>query len=287
VLEAYARSMKGDMTIRQLKEAIALSTKWRRFRVEDRLSPTISPRKKQLYDDWIISPNKFIVSLPEELIAEKIKQNIVRSLLAEIKEQDKDYMIFFEILRNDLMPTIMKAYPKIRYRRGEKMEPEDNAHINHLKYHFVEFWFSLYGRYDAKFAYDLSLQYDDPPGLEVVSIHLGGLTFRNSMEASENVQVTVYADPMIPRGFRATKNNTTVSFSLNRSTDSTTKFELYSADERNGTYSLVESLNNGSSGTTLNFQYHANLSGKRYYKARAISPSQQSLFTLPVDIQAL
>jgi hypothetical protein len=64
VLEAYIRAFQGQMTIKSIRESILLATKWKGFEVQDYKSPTISPRKLKLYENMIISPFKFIVSLP-------------------------------------------------------------------------------------------------------------------------------------------------------------------------------------------------------------------------------
>ena len=287
VLEAFSRSMKGDMTIRQLKESIALSTKWEVFDVEDRLSPSLSPQKRKLYDDWIVSPNKFMITLPESLIKDKIEQNIVRMLLSEVKDVIYDYMIFFEISRRDQMPALMDRKITYHHKQINNMTPEDEGNFE-LYMSFVDYAFDLFGRYDTTFHYDLSLQYDDPPGNEIISLHQNGLTKREQMPLAESrIKVKVYTDPRIPRNFKGTRFAEGVIFSLNVSQDSTTAFQLYAADEINGPYSLIESLNNSTSGNSLVFQHHANSGGKRYYKARAISGNKRSLFTLPIDTQAL
>ena len=287
VLEAFSRSMKGDMTIKQLRESIALSTKWETFKVEDKLSPTISPQKKKLYDDWIVSPNKFMITLPESLIKDKIEQNIVRMLLSEVKDVIYDYMIFFEIDRNDQMPALMDRKITYMHERIDGMIPESDVAF-HKKMEFVDYAFDLFGRYDTTFKYDLSLQYDDPPGNEVISISQTGMTFRERTPLEESrTRVRVFTDPRIPRSFAGTKSNNEVVFSLKVNTNSTTKFEPHGADEESGPYSLIESLNNNPSGNSLTFQHHANSEGKRYYKARALSGNKRSLFTMPVDIQAL
>lgn len=101
VIESYLRAYKGQMTIKTIKEAIQLATKWENVKIEDRLSPSLSPRKKELYDQWFISPFRFLVVLPESLIADIVKVNIVRNFLKEVKEVQYDYLIYFDLVRKE------------------------------------------------------------------------------------------------------------------------------------------------------------------------------------------
>ena len=170
VLESYFRVFRGKMTIKAIKESLRLATKWENFRLEDMKSPYLSPRKKVLYDDWIISPNKFLVTLPENLIPDKMKINIIRALLGEIKDADKDYMIFFDIDRIDPYIFPMLRYPTIDYQRGETFRPEDEHHTDTVALNIIDYPLDVAGRYDTTFSYNLNLRYDDPPSNEVISI---------------------------------------------------------------------------------------------------------------------
>lgn len=289
VIEAYMRSFKGQMTIRSLRESIQLATKWERFRLEDRKSPGISERKLKLYDDWIISPNKFLVSLPEELIPDKIKINILRALMSEIKEADKDYMIFFDIEREDDYVFPMNRYPTIRYPFGEKMTPEDESSVQMVSMRMVEYPLDVAGRYDTTFFYNFNLRYDDPPANEIIGLLQKPRTFRDRIPIGDEVQVTYIASPRIPREFTVKKDAATgnIRFSLSSNKDETTKFELYHASTERGDYELVEVMDNDPSASIQTFEHSAKDSAKRYYKSRAVGENRESFFTLPINVDAV
>ena len=288
-IEAYMRAFQGQMTIRSLKDAIKLATKWPSFKVEDQLSPDISPKKLVLYNEWIISPNKFLVSLPEELIPDKIKINIIRALMSEIKEADKDYMIFFDIERNDPNKFPSYRYPTVHYQRGEVMLPEAEAGISNYTVYKKEYPLDVAGRYDTAFYYEYNLKYDDPPANEIISLKHRGRQVREKQSTIDRVQITEFVSPRIPRNFRYSKNEDTgdITFSLSSNADETTSFQLYQSETEFGDYTLVETLNNDTNTPTLTFQHSAKDSTKRYYKSRAISEDKQSLFTLPINIDAV
>ena len=288
-IEAYMRAFQGQMTIRSLKDAIKLATKWPSFKVEDRLSPDLSPKKLVLYNDWIISPNKFLVSLPEELIPDKIKINIIRALMSEIKEADKDYMIFFDIERIDPNKLPMYRYPTVHYQRGEVMLPEGKGEITNFTIYKKEYPLDVAGRYDTAFYYEYNLKYDDPPANEIISLKHTGRRIQEKQRVNDWAQITEYISPRIPRNFRYTKDSNTgdITFSLSSNPDETTSFELYHSDSEFGDYVLVETLNNDSNTPTLTFQHSAKDSAKRYYKSRAISEDKQSLFTLPINVDTV
>jgi hypothetical protein len=246
VLEAFIRAFQGQMTIKSLEESIRLSTKWETFKVEDFKSPKISYRKKQLYDDWIISPFKFLVTLPEEIIPDKIKVNIVRTLLAEIKEAHTDYMIFFDISRKDPYTLPDKDYETIYYNRGDTFTTLDGHNIPFVNLVVREFPLDLYGRYDTAFYYNLNLQYDDPPANEIISILTHPATRKEYLTGTDHTKIAVVSDPKIPRAFDATQDSGTgeIRFKVNTSNDSTRFFELYGAPNENDMFSLIETATN-------------------------------------------
>jgi hypothetical protein len=268
VLEAYIRAFKGQMTIKSLRESIHLATKWELFKIEDYKSPNISPRKLELYKQWVISPFRFIVSLPESLIPDKIKVNIVRTLLSEVKEVDKDYMIFFDIARLDESSIPMEAYPTVNYQRGETFIPEDDHMLQMVTLRFVDNPMD-YGTYDSSYHYNWNLQYDS--GMR------------------EQTKVTHHTSPRIPRNFVATKNPTTgsITFAVSSNHDETIEFQLFSSTVPGDSYALVETLVNNTGSPTISFQHNAKDSGKLYYKCRAKAPNVFSMFTLPVNVNTL
>ncbi|MGG4438305.1 hypothetical protein AAXE64_27520 [Priestia megaterium] len=288
VLEAFMRVFQGDMTIKSIREGIQLATKWEQFKLEDYKSPTISGRKKQLYKEWVISPFKFIVSLPEELIPDKIKVNIVRTLLNEVKESQTDFMIFYDIIRHDPYRVPMWRFPTIYYNRGDQLQPEMKASISKVKMTFREFPLDLYGRYDTAFFYNLNLQYDDPPANEIVSIKTYPKNVKDGAKTEERVYIKHYK-LVIPRQFKATKVPETgaIRFSTAPNKDTATHFELHGSATPEGPYELVETIANNPNAPIISFTHNANGSGKLYYKSRSKVLNTYSLFTLPIDTTAL
>lgn len=289
VLEAYMRAFKGKMTIKAIKESLRLATKWENFRLEDWKSPYLSPRKKVLYDQWIISPNKFLVTLPENLIPDKMKINIIRALLSEIKDADKDYMLFFDIDRIDPYIFPMLRYPTIDYQRGEIFRPEDEHHMDTVTLNIVDFPLDVAGRYDTNFVYNLNLRYDDPPSNEVISILQRFPLFEEAPSVADGFEITLLDNPRIPRNFTATANEETgdITFTVSSSQDDTTAFELHHAAAEDGEYELVEVAGNLPDEGTVAFQHSAKESEKRYYKTRAVSNEGASLWTLPINVDAI
>lgn len=431
VLEAFEKVFKGDMTIKAIKESIKLATKWETFKLEDFKSPNISPRKKQLYDDWIVSPNKFLLTLPESLIQDKVRINIIKSLLEEAKQADKDYMFFFDIFRKDFYTPRSQSFPTVRYNRGEELFVQDEQHVEQVKMTFIDYPLDVEGRYDTSYSYNYNLQYDDPPGNEIIGLHINNSTTSDSLvftstsfadfiigkgggskpdvwdeglpqsnyalfdveksfdenrnaaalfhylftptteeitswnestqqidtfsfdenqefeeldQASsfihslfssgvaeeewaadltqnettlldydqsfnanasagefintlfptneeedvregltENVTVTHFTSPIIPREFKVTKTGEDIFFSINSSADAMIEFELYQSNALYGIYELVEVLPNDQNIATIFFQHNAKGSQKTYYKCRAKDPSDISLFTLAID----
>lgn len=291
VLESYLKAFKGDMTIRSLKDSIKLATKWDDFKVEDMKSPTISKRKLKLYEDWIISPNKFLVSLPEELISDKIKINIIRALMSEIKEADKDYMVFFDIERNDPYALPMKHISKVRQLKGETLMPADDPSISMIKLAVKEYPLDVSSRYDTLFFYNFNMQYDDPPANEVVSMKLNQKPVVEQVVSAETVNVT-HNKNVIPRNF--TMHNTVDSagsnnlyFTVSSSADPDVQFELYGSMLEFGPFELIEILPNDSSIPTLKFEHNAAQTSNLYYKTRAVYQNYPSLFTFTQKVNDL
>lgn len=285
VLEAFIRSFQGNLSIKALKDSIQLATKWEQFNLEDYKSPLLSSRKKQLYDNFILSPNRFLVSLPESLIPDKVKVNIVRTLLNEIKESQTDYMVFFDIERDDIYPLPMKTIPKIGYSREEAWPTVDQFTLANYTLKAMDNPFDVFSRYDNIYYYDnQNMEYDDPPGNEIVGF-TQSLDYMNTATGDEGVTVTQYT-LIIPRHFVATQDsaNDTLMFSCDPNQDTTTEFELEAALSINGPYESIEMVPNNSQATTISFTHNAIGSGNLYYKSRSKDPSRASLFTLPIYV---
>lgn len=276
VLEAYVRAFQGEMTIKAIKDSIRLATKWDKFSVEDYKSPHISPGKLRLYEDWVLSPFRFIVSLPESLIPDKVKVNIVRSFLNEIKEAQYDYMVFFDIDRPEQYRVPMKRIPTIHYGTRETGFIGETIEIPKIKLHVVDYPLDLYGRYDAQYYYNRNLDYDDP------------VVILDGEETSALDFVTITHYPLvIPRNFRGVRTVNSITFQCSSNTDTTTEFELYGSTSLTGPFTLLETVVNDSSSATISFQHNAIGSGNRYYKSRSKDPDETSLYTLTIDANAL
>lgn len=286
VIEAYIRAFQGKMTIKSLKESIALATKWEKFSLEDKFSPTISERKLKLYEDWIISPNKFIVSLPEELIPDKIKINIIRSLMDEIKDSSSDYMVFFDIDRLDPYIFPSKDYPKIYYNRAETGTYEDGSEVTNVSLVIQEYPLDVGGRYDTVFEYNWNLRYDDPAGNEIIGIKQLPRPVKEKSSISDSTQVLYRSSPKIPRSFMSHYNPVTgaITFTVLPSDDGTIHFELYGAKQKKGPYELIEILKNDKTKPLLHFQNSANPEEHLYYKSRAVDAEHRSLFTMTINL---
>jgi hypothetical protein len=284
VLEAYIRAFQGNLTIRALKESIRLATKWDTFSIEDMKSPSISEAKLQLYKDWTISPLKFLVTLPEELIPEKAKTNIVRTLLNEIKESQTDYMLFYDVLRLDEMPIMMKKKPIYHVNRTDPIRNKETSKVSKLTLKVHDNPFDLFGTYDTTFFYNQTLDYDAEPKPEIVGIQQHSANW-DETQGDDQVAVKFYS-LMIPRNFHANKDLSaeTITFSVNSNQDTTTSFELYGALRIDGTYRLIESVANNKQQGTISFLHNAIGSGNLYYKSRSKDLSKVSLFTLPIYI---
>lgn len=284
VLEAFIRSFKGGMTIKAIKDSIQLATKWDDFKLEDYKSPHISPRKKQLYDEWFISPFKFLVSLPEYLIPDKIKVNIIRTLLNEIREQHTDFMFFFDIERYDPYPMPMKRIPTIRYNRGDRFRPEEDVHISKSSVRVVDNPFDLFGRYDSTFFYNWNLKYDDPPSNEIISVHAKGKIAKDQGKIGDQASITIIDVP-VPRGFSVEKDSEAQLFNLAVKTmDSVDRYELYGSTEKNGEYTLIESTPPSSDTEVTSFTHQPDGTGYTFFRVKSVAGDATSLWSTPINI---
>ena len=267
-LEAFIRAFSGNMTIRSLKESIQLATKWERFKVEDRLSPDISKRKLELYDNWVISPNQFLVTLPEYLIPDKVKVNIIRTLLHETKEVDKDFMIFFDVSRREKLPIPDKNVLTLNHNRRERLSCGDNP-VAWTVIRVKDYPLDLFSRYDTVFYYNFNLKYDDPRNVE------------DEMNTLSKVTIN-HRTLQIPREFgfvNVTETFKRIGFSTGLEGAA---FELYGAEEEYGEYVLLEELTGVANHTTATFAFPINAQGPSYFKARSKRGEETSLFTIAI-----
>lgn len=283
VLEAFHRVFQSQMSIHSIRDAITLATKWEDFDIQDYKSPTISEAKMRLYNDYIISPLRFIVSLPEELIADKINTNIVRTLLDEAKQSQTDYMVFFEILRGDEYPVPDEDFPTIHYQRGEQPELDDDHSVNQITMGFMEYALDIAGRFDDGYTYDLDAQFDDPPDTDTSILTVDVKQLIDDGQIPDTATVTHYA-LVIPRHFIGTVNQTNdiVTFTMDPNVDTTTQFEIHASADLNGTYTLIATIPNNPAGAagSITTTYDSTNTGMFYYKGRATDGTNYSMFTI-------
>lgn len=293
ILSAYNRLMSSDLTIRDLKEAIHLSTKWEEFDIQDVKSPNIKPSIKRLYDEWYLSPAKFLVLLPEYLIQDKIRLNVIISLLHEVKEEQVDFLILFLIFREEFF-----EYGD-RNRIGYKKWQTDKL-VNEEKTRFIQKfratdYFTLPHNYDVGRHYDYLLKYDyeqEPnevfgmDGDEDVAL----IDTKNSvldtpwMFQADHFTVRHIQFPKIPRNVAFEKNGDDVVFTFDESKDGTLLYELYGAAEEQGEYVKLGEVS-ASENETNSIIHNASSGDIRYYKLRANAKKEYSLFTLAHDIE--
>lgn len=108
-LEGLDYALNSNLTIREISEGISKAIGWETFAIQDMYSKSLSPAKRKYYDNLWISPSKFIATLPEVLIKDKMRLNMLLFLLDEAKQAGTDYNVFFDIIRNDSIPVVFKA----------------------------------------------------------------------------------------------------------------------------------------------------------------------------------
>lgn len=287
VLEAFIRVFQDDMTIKSIRENIQLATKWRNFALHDYKSPFISTQKKRLYDDWVISPLRFLLVLPESAIQDKVKVNIVRSMLHEVKESQTDFMIFFDIHRIDGHTLPMERYPTIDVHKIESVTPQDYSEENKVLLKFVEHPLDVAGRYDTSFYYNFNLQYDDPPANEIISI--------KQKEQFEDVSNNNYSQAkirfnavMIPRNFQSSSDGegSPVYLSVSNADDNAYRYELFGGATEEGPYHLIESQNKPNEDQLeVVFETDARETPYTFFKVRnRDTDGNYSLYSLPINI---
>lgn len=151
-VEAYHHVMQSNGTIREINESIRRATGWENFKIEDRLSPNLDEGKRRMYDEMVISPATFIVTLPEELTKDKVRINVALGLVDSAKSPDTHYWFFVDVLRTDTLEPEDGKNVKTRRRRTETGELPD-AHVRHVTRRVEDEFFDA-GRYDARERYD-------------------------------------------------------------------------------------------------------------------------------------
>lgn len=152
-VEAYHHVMQSGGTIREINESIRKATGWERFKIEDRLSPGLDPGKKRMYDEMVISPATFLVTLPEELTKDKVRINVALGLVDSAKSPAKHYWFFVDVVRTETLEPEDGKQTKTRRRRTETGSLPDAKQFHARR--LVQDEFFDVGRYDARERFDV------------------------------------------------------------------------------------------------------------------------------------
>lgn len=295
IISAFRRLLMSDLSIKQMKESVRLATGWEEFDILDKFSPQLHPNVKLLYDRWYLSPAQFIVSLPEELISEKMQLNVLLSLMDEAKESQIHYLVLFGIIRKDTWKGDDKHQATVHMGLREINKADDT--IAHTVFYRREDSLFPLNRYDVGRHYDFKLKYDAEDDSHLVpEMDAGEYVMFDDPQLSldtpwsyrnEWYRVTHVEFPEIPRGSVLTKNSDELIMTVNSNTDGTTHYELLASTEEYGRYNVVERIENDDTIPTNSIIHNAGASGMRYYKVRAVAGEDTSLATIAVDSSTL
>lgn len=296
VVGAFRRLLSSDLSIRSMKEAVRLATGWEEFDIQDRYSPNLNASLKKLYDDWMISPARFIVSLPEELIAEKMQLNILLSLMDESKEAQTNYLVLFKVFREDILNYSDEYMPSVQMGLREVIKPGD-THNRSFSMNARDTLFKE-NRYDIGRFLDFKLHFDsNDVGDLKAGMDEGEHVIMDDADLRmdtpwpyqiERYVVTHVEYPEIPRDLIAARVDAdNISFTFTTNLDGTDRYELLGSSEEYGIYTILESMDNDVNDTEHIIIHNASTSGMRYYKIRAIAQKEKSLLTLAVDSSTL
>lgn len=151
-VEAYHHIMQGSGTIREIVEAIRLATGWTDFKIVDRHSPDLDVGKQRLYDEMLLSPASFIVTLSEELTKDKVRINIVLGLIESAKCPATHFYFFMDVLRTDTVEPEDERRQKTKRRHQEKAEVPETHFVQSQRVVTEELYDA--GRYDGRERYD-------------------------------------------------------------------------------------------------------------------------------------
>lgn len=346
VLSAFQRTLSSDLTIKDISDGIRLATKWEEFKIEDIKSPHISIAKKRLYDEWMLSPSKFIATLPEHLIKDKLRLNVLLSLLDEVREVQTNYMVMFDINRKDVMnipdpnkhmismklkdlyTSIDKSsrflgmtwtdylfdyasmydsfleydldgafydykrkqdfiFPTINLRVTDKTSLNDEKEVSRVSLstkEFMSFENEIIPYFDNNFSYDDDIEYDL---IELNRFDSQAKFDTPKLFQADRFMIRQINFPEIPRqfSFSETDESGIYRFECRPNDDGTMLFELHGSYYEEGPYEQLDSRTNDVLLDKIAFIHNANVSGKRYYKIRAVAGSSKSFMTLPINIQ--
>lgn len=310
IISAFRQVMSGNLSIKEIKEAVTLATGWEEFNIQDRMSPKLRAGLKRLYDDWMISPARFIVTLPEDLIKEKMELNVLLSLLDESKEVHLNYLVLFMILRVDYFD---RYHDEKKISMSMRIDDKNQMHEDisgRMRTRQTDLLFRT-NRYDTGRNYEFKLRYDaetlgriandpppgdreDPTYQENVWDSEGDAQFDDPQTAfdipwahlPEYVKVEHVNFPQIPREAVLAKGvENQVIFTFNTNDDGTTAYELLASKEKYGRYEVVNRFDNNPAFPKNSIIHNETNEEMRYYKIRAIAGRAVSLATVPLGIQ--
>jgi hypothetical protein len=159
-LNSFDRVLKSNLTIKEIVDGIKIATEWKNFKIEDIKSPNLSIGKRRLYNQFYLSPAKFIATLPESVIKDKMRLNLMLSLLDEAKQSQTNYSLFFSIERDDVVEPFDTDHKTISMKTRDLTSAGDKS-TNFLRMNVVEHFLYDIMRYDVSY-YDFDYhRYED------------------------------------------------------------------------------------------------------------------------------
>lgn len=294
VISAFRRMLLSNLTIRDMVDAVKLATKWEPFDIQDIKTPNLPLQRKRLYDEWLVSPAKFLVLIGEQMVKDKMLLNILISLMDEGKEAQVNYMILFLIYRLDIwdFSKADEVVPTYLYFPKEKLLTEEKTvQLRRMK---TKEFLNLPHNYDVGRHYDWLLTHDYPGrgnlpvlmDMDEAITDAGILTDAPWFFNSDYFELRVVEFPKIPRGLTVTESNGVITFTFDENKDGTKQYELYGKIDESHEYQLIEQKQKVENDTNT-IIHDAGVSGMRYYKIRAVCYDKTSLFTLTTDVTTL
>jgi hypothetical protein len=288
VLRGYDQAFSEPTTIKNIKEAIRTVTNWGRFELEDYKSLSLSETRRRLYDNFILSPSQFIVSIPEEIISDRVRISLLANLLEQLKEPQTNFVMFYDIERIDDNADLEdedEQFCKTHATDTQENQDSKETNIRHLAEDFM-FTQEQDIYYDNHIRYDFNSSYD----LQPRSAFDGAGNFDDSsfdatyVPSTDDYLVYERTFPEIPRLSSATATGRNVEVVCRPNSDGTETFELYGATSESGPYTLLSSTINDTGLGQIVMDYDAILTGNTYYKIKAKAGSIDSMFTLPLHV---
>lgn len=288
VLHGYDQAFSGPITISNIRQAIKTVTNWGQFDLEDVKSPTLPASKKRLYDNWILSPLQFIVSIPEEIISDRVRISLLANLLEQLKEPQTNFVMFYEFERlDDFDDADDSSFAAHEINATEQEEGEDH-HVLNLPMLAEDFMFSqeadIY--FDSNLRYDFNSAYDLEPKSEFDGSGNFDTTGFDAVQVPSTDDFFVYVRtfPEIPRLSAASVAGNMVTVTCRPNNDGTLQFGLYGATAVDGPYTFLSFTDNDPLAAQIVMNHDANITGNTYYKIMAVAGDYDSLFTLPLQI---